>query len=78
MAQNITNVVASNRMEALYHKSIPKLGAIEKGQRLVGKTTRQVPAYPRWWLVEMDWVKIKIAWRNLGAMRVKRWVKTCG
>ena len=73
--RNVTNVVASNRMEALDHKWIPPIGAIKGGYRLVDKTCWQVPAWPKWWIVEMDWQPLKLRWHNLGAIRVARWVK---
>lgn len=63
-------------MEAMFHKAVPPLRAIMGGMRLVAKTVRQVPAYPKWWIVEMDWQPLKLRWHNLGAIRVRRWIKT--
>ena len=52
-------------MEAREHKSIQKIGHIKNGWRLIAKRPRQVPSFPEWWLVDLDYEKIKIGWRKI-------------
>ncbi len=70
--KRITNVVAKTLMEALTHKDIPDIGVIENGHRLVAKSASRVPAYPKWWLVELTFEKLRIVWRKIGITKVKR------
>ena len=70
--QRIINVVASTWMDAIEHRSIPRIGHIEKGWRLVSKRPRQVPAYPKWWLVDLEYERIKVGWRKIGLTAAMR------
>jgi hypothetical protein len=59
------NVVAATWMEAREHKSIPKIGYIKNGWRLIAKRPCQVLGFPKWWIVALDYEKVKIGWRKI-------------
>jgi len=59
------NVVASTWMDAQEHKSIPRIGHIKNGWRLVSKSPHRVPTFQKWWLVPLDYERVKIGWRRI-------------
>jgi hypothetical protein len=63
------HVVAKNRMEAFYHPSIPRLGEIKGGKRVVGLTGGPVPSFPKWWLIHVQRESLRIGWRLINLRR---------
>lgn len=74
--KTVYNVVAKNRMEAFYHPSIPRLGSIKGGCRVVGLSGGPVASYPKWWLINVQREKLKIGWVDFRPKKIKRWVKS--
>ena len=71
--QRIINVVASTWMEAREHEHVPKIGQIDRGGwQLISKRPRQVPRYPKWWLVDLEYERIKVGWRKIGLTAAMR------
>ncbi len=72
--QRTINVVASTWMEAWEHEHVPKLGQIDRGGwRLVSKRPRQVKEFPKWWLVDLEYERIKVTWRKIGLTAAMRY-----
>jgi hypothetical protein len=49
-------------MEAIYHRSIPRVGSIKGGYRVTGLTAKQVDGFPKWWLIYLEVEKLRINW----------------
>lgn len=57
-----TSVVASNFADALQHPSLPAIGTVKNGWKLIAKYASPVPGYRKWYVVELEWKRWKYSW----------------